>query len=193
MGSSNVTDRNFASSSGSGIPTAEGSINLNATKSIVKGISKGFKKLNPSYWFLTSSDNSAEVAAFIDNQKSVNYMKEYYPFTKVNPYDSWLRRMRLSWLGETTAEIENRTVLRKGILSKLIPVSSSDIGSSVASSSTLTLTPHVATVGLGLNLDPGFQSVAEKLFSAPPTPGLKPLTHLVSENPFDGIGFIGRL
>jgi len=51
----------------------------------------------------------------------------------------------------------------------------------VASGSALHVTPQVATVGLGLSLDPGFGSVAEKLFSVPSTPGLRPLTHLMTD------------
>lgn len=182
---SNVTP---PSSDGSTTPTSEGgSIILAATKSIVKGITTNLKKLNPAYWFLTSSDNSAEAAAFVNNQRSVNYMKEYYPFTKLNPYDSWITRMRIHYLGETISEEFNRELIKTNTLKQLIP-KASEASTSVASSSTLTVTPHVGTLGLGLNLDPGFQSVAEKLFSAPPTSGLRPLTHLVSENPFDGLG-----
>lgn len=51
----------------------------------------------------------------------------------------------------------------------------------VASSSRLQVTPHIATVGLGLTLESGFMDVANKVASLPSTPGGRPLSHLITE------------
>lgn len=42
-------------------------------------------------------------------------------------------------------------------------------------------TPLVGTVGLGLTLESGFMDVANKVASLPSTPGLRPLSHLITE------------
>jgi len=173
-----------ASSEGSITPTVESSIALKITKKLVKTIFKPFKYLNPNYWLTLTPEQATDYEAFQATQRTVQYSSAYYPFTKINPYDSWINRLRIQILGETTSECLNRKMLRNEILASLIPVAESS-----TSGSTLTVTPQIASVGLGITgIDTGFQQTVEKLFSVPNTPGLKPITHLMSEsvgNPFE--------
>jgi len=136
----------------------------------------------------------------MSQQATTDRLENLYPYTHVNPYDSWIRRMRLYYLGETSAEIIDRKRLALSWInemSKHAHVVTENVAS--GSGTTLQVTPHVATVGLGLTMDHGFQSVAEKIFSVPSTPGLKPLTHIMTEevgNPFEQEGLksaVGRL
>jgi hypothetical protein len=162
-----------------------GSIVYKVTKTIVKSFFKPLKYLNPNYWFLTSTENTEEVKAFITQQATTKRLEDFYPYTKVNPYDSWIKRMRLYYLGETTAEIIDRKALALDFLTK---ATKHIQNTPVSSGSTLQVTPQVASLGLGLTMDPGFAGVAEKIFSVPSTPGLKPITHIMTDemgNPFE--------
>jgi hypothetical protein len=77
-----------------------------------------------------------------------------YPFTDNNPYDSWLKRLRIRWLGETTAEILERKRLiafahsdYEQIRVKGIEAATSVVNSTVNSTTNSPLLP-----GLGLPL-----------------------------------------
>jgi len=163
-------------SSPDGAINSEGSIVYIVTKSIVNKV----KFLNPVYWFITPVDYKAELISFNTKQATFDRLEKFYPYTHVNPYDSWLKRMRVSWLGETTAEMLNREALARDYLTAMTE-HVRPAAESVASGSNISLTPNVATVGLGLHFDQSFLSTAEKIFSVPSTPGLKPLAHLVTE------------
>jgi hypothetical protein len=171
-----------ASPEGSITPTnanvAEGSIVFQALRSSVKGLTNNIKKLNPAYWFITS--NAEEYNAFLDYQKSNNFNSSLYPHTKFNPYDTWMKRMRIHYLGETVAEQTERRALKYDILNAFGPIT---VGPSTsAANSAGSLTPQVATVGLGLTFTPEFAETAAKLYSVSPTPGMRVLTHVMSEN-----------
>jgi len=141
----------------------EESLAFKITRKVVRGVFRGVRKLNPSYWFLTSTDTAEQAREFLTQQATTNRLEDLYPYTQVNPHDSWIRRMRLYYLGETSAEIIDRKSLAKSWInemSKHAHVVPENVAS--GSGTTLQVTPHVATVGLGLTLDQGFQSVAEK-------------------------------
>jgi len=169
----------------------EESLAFKITKGVVRGVVRGVRKLNPSYWFLTSTDTTVQAREFMTQQATAKYkLPEFYPYTNINPYDSWIRRMRISWLGETSAEIIDRKSLAKTFLDTIVGPAA--VGAqNIASGSNVTLqaTPHVATVGLGLTLDSGFMDVANKVASLPTTPGGR-LTHTILPdlgNPFEGM------
>ena len=167
---------------------SEGSSVFAITKLLVRGVGNGLKNLNPAYWFLTSTDNSGQLKEFMSQQATTKKLESFYPYTNINPYDSWIKRMRISWLGETTAEITGRKSLAKEYLD-IIVGPAAVVRENVASGSNITLhaTPHVTTVGL--TFDSGFMDVANKVASLPTTPGGR-LSHTILPdlgNPFDGM------
>jgi hypothetical protein len=166
------------------ISTGAGVLALNVTKSIIKGMGNGFKKLNPTYWFITSTDNVEQTRNFLMRQCDAEArLPKLYPYTEVNPFDSWIKRMIIYYLGETTSEMLGRERLAKSYLDGM---TAHVVLEPVASGSTLTVTPSVGA--LGLSGDLGFYKVAEKISSVPSTPGMRPLTHVISDslpNPFN--------
>jgi hypothetical protein len=188
LGTTNPTSQggNIPDTTGDDVSRGAGAIALGVTKSIVKGISSGLKKLNPAYWFINSSDNAEEVISFLARQADAEarYTK-LYPYTEVNPFDSWLKRMIIYYLGETTSELLGRERLSKSYLDAM---TAHVVLEPIASGSRIDVTPSVGTIGLGLNIDEGFHRVADKIASVPSTPGMRPLTHVFSEsqpNPFN--------
>ena len=55
--------------------------------------------LNPLSWTPTAGEYKARYEAFLIQQESYNYNNHYYPFTSNNPYDSWFKKLRISYLG----------------------------------------------------------------------------------------------
>ncbi len=166
----------------------EGSSTLSSIGTAVLG---GLKKLNPATWFMSSVDYDNSVAAFTHAQSNVGYNPNHYPFTRFNPYDSWIRRMRISWLGETTLEESTRHAIRSGIWSDVMPdldITTTLLPPSSSISSSLTATPNIGTVGLGLNLtnmDVGFMNVASKFSSVSNTPTQLPVALPEMTNAFN--------
>ena len=146
--------------SGSG-SVADGGSNpiLNGIITVTKSINNGVKKLNPLYWFMSSTDTSTQFQSFINTQNDIarNNMN-LYPFTVNNPYDSWITRMRIHWLGETTYEEAIRMRLRETAMSEVYKIlDTKTIPESPLLGGTLTpltgfnsgfSTPKVGTVGL---------------------------------------------
>lgn len=67
-------------------------------------------KLNPINWVTPTHENQRQFEAFMVVQNDMARSNpNYYPFTEYNPCDSWLKRLRIRWLGETTAEAIART------------------------------------------------------------------------------------
>jgi len=66
-------------------------------------------KLNPFNWVLGSSEAASQFERFMDTQNNMNTAnRRLYPFTSDNPYDSWLKKLRIHYLGETPIEITER-------------------------------------------------------------------------------------
>lgn len=152
---------------------------------IVKSISSGLKKLNPAYWFLTSNDTTEAAKAFMSLQQTDKCELKLFPYTAVNPYDSWIKRMRINYLGEFTFERIDRKALAQSFRTAVfapIEIASQPVASGSGAGTTLQVTPHVATVGLGLSLEQPFGVTAEKLFSVPSTPGLRAISHVMTED-----------
>ena len=80
-------------------------------KSIGGAIGTIKSKLNPFNWLLASSsaqDVNNQFESFIERQNElVTADRRYYPFTEINPYDSYFNRLRISWLGETSYELSS--------------------------------------------------------------------------------------
>jgi len=159
------------SGSGNG-ELSDGSTAFHGIRSTLKSIKNELNKLNPSYWFLTS--NSEEFNSFIDYQKSNNYNRNLYPHSKFNPYDNWVKRMRIYYFGETVLEKTERRVLKYDILNSFGPIT---MGQALTVSSANT--PQLSPIGLNLTLmqglTQGFAETANKIASLPSTPGMKPL------------------
>jgi hypothetical protein len=91
-------------------PTSASKI-INFVSGIGSGISTIRTKLNPFNWLMAtqSADTDVQFVDFMERQgRLVTQDKRYYPFTEINPYDSWFDRLRVTWLGETSYELTNR-------------------------------------------------------------------------------------
>jgi len=156
--------------------------------------------LNPFTWFISSAaepETNAQLQSFIDRQNNlVTSDIRLYPFTEYNPHDSWLTKLRISWLGETSYEISNRLRAKALALSEMellrtnISPASSGSGSltpvrGMSVTGFLTPgfgTPSMGTIGLGTRFVSGtgliesveasssYQNVFDKISSLPPTP-----------------------
>jgi hypothetical protein len=137
----------------------------------------GIKMLNPLYWIPLSTDTTAAIERFMDNQISENYDNRFYPFTEVNPFDPWYTKLRIHLLGETNFELTSRNLFKKDILVKLIPSESPRIITS------LPTTPTIGHIGLGLGVNSGdaidastsYFRTLTKISSAPSTSKLTPI------------------
>jgi hypothetical protein len=84
------------------------------TKSIVAVYSSTIRKLNPVNWFATSNEINNQFKNFMEVQKDyVRAETHLYPFTEVNPFNSWFKRIRVNWLGETSSELAERLKLKE--------------------------------------------------------------------------------
>jgi len=147
------------------------------TKSFVSLLNNTTKKLNPSYWFTSTINPEIVETAFKDQQYSSSYDKRYYPFTNVNPFNSWFDRVRIAILGETVAEKAERIEIRSLIWESLMPSNRINTPSISGSS-----TPLIGNVGLGISKISGsnfldaietstsYQTTWNKIASLPATP-----------------------
>jgi hypothetical protein len=140
------------------------------------GISTAKDSLNPFNWFKSSSDIAANKRLFMENQSVINTADHrFYPFTANNPYDSFIERMRIHYLGETIHEKSIREMICRGIHSHY------GIGVPLPGISTPTplgsLTPSIGNIGLNMNIADTWNSDGplEKVFkSFPGTPNFTP-------------------
>jgi len=78
-------------------------------KGILSSILSFTNKLNPLNWFASVSETNTAREIFMERQNQITSSDmRYYPFTEVNPYDSWFNKLRIKWLGENTYELANR-------------------------------------------------------------------------------------
>jgi hypothetical protein len=76
---------------------------------IVSSLLSFTNKLNPLNWFTSVSETNTAREIFMERQNQITSSDlRYYPFTEVNPYDSWFNKLRIKWLGENTYELANR-------------------------------------------------------------------------------------
>lgn len=187
-------------------PTSNHNITPNTSNGIITSFLTLTNKLNPINWFTNNTSINSIRENFIARQNNLNtFDNRYYPFTDVNPYDSWLTKMRISWLGETTYELNNR-LREKALAMRELDVfkvnSPTSVVSSINNSPALRAlsgfntpswpthsvgnTPKLGNVGLGLKYtsNTGLMESIEasssfnKLSSLPPTP-----THLPTSLP----------
>jgi hypothetical protein len=97
-------------------------------------------------------------------QTSVNYNDNFYPFSEINPNYNWFKRLRISWLGETSREIKSRIDFKNSILENIcLPTKNASITNSAPLSPVLSElsspfkvswpVPKSPSIGsLGLNL-----------------------------------------
>lgn len=129
------------------------------SKGIVNMYNKTVYKLNPLHWFATSAAQLEAREVFMDHQLSMNTQnKQFYPFTADNPFDSWLKKLRIRILGETAHELDQRVNYRYAAMKELEDILRK--GKEVAS---LTNSPVPSTSGF------------ESLTAYRPSPGVSPL------------------
>lgn len=136
----------------------------NSIKDFSRGIANIYSKtiynLNPVHWFATSKEVQDAMNIFRDQQRDINrYNRNFFPFTDNNPYDSWFKKLRLSWLGETGTEQNYRLELRKVALREADEVwrkgkeiASSLQGSPMTTSASIYNSPVPTTLGLRSSL-----------------------------------------
>lgn len=161
---------------------------------------KTIANLNPLQWLTSSNEVQRQFEHFLSVQSDMHRAdRNYYPFTDNNPFDSYLKKLRIRYLGETTGEILERSNMRRNaesglneILNRgrgdnlLSPIASPGIGnfpplppsetlwsgkSSVAGS------PSISQIGLGPSIsthnpfaDVVSAAISNKLESLPGTP-----------------------
>ncbi len=147
------------------------------TQGVITLIGSGINKFNPLNWFPSSSETRVQATAFSIVQTTHQADTAFYPFTEVNPYDSWLKRLRISWLGETAYEQSVRFRERASAWHKIIPYP--PVGNHTPLLPSVATTPTIGTIGLGLNtlgLDNSFNYVSSRLSSLSNTPTNLPVS-----------------
>jgi hypothetical protein len=173
---------------------------INFVSGIGSGISTIRTKLNPFNWLMAtqSADTNVQFVDFMERQgRLVTQDKRYYPFTEINPYDSWFDRLRISWLGETNYELTNRLKERAFALREMNVLDIKLPDSPITELGALTPiqgftpgfnTPRIGNVGLGVKSVSGsglleiiesstsYSDIFNKLSSLPQTPTVTPTT-----------------
>jgi hypothetical protein len=66
--------------------------------------------LNPFNYFVGATELQNQFNIFMDTQYDyIQADRRFYPFTEVNPFNSWFKRLRISYFGETMQEWTERT------------------------------------------------------------------------------------
>lgn len=102
-----------SSSFGSSLDQKVGSTLLDKGKSVSKGIVSVYKyvtyKINPFNWVASVSETKEQFNVYMDVQNDIaRAERSLYPFTENNPFDSWFKRLRIHYFGETAAETADR-------------------------------------------------------------------------------------
>src|ERR1700693_1958784 len=117
-----------------------------------------FSYLNPLSWIPTASEYQAQYDAFVVQQESIHYNSNFYPFTNNNPYDSWIKKLRIGYFGESTLEFESRTRIKNEILTIF-----TDVGNYYTSPMvSVPSSPSIANIGLGLKNVSGIETSDNK-------------------------------
>lgn len=106
-----------SSSFGSSLDQKVGSTLLDKGKSVSKGFVSVYKytidKLNPFNWVASVSETREQFKVFMDVQNDIaRSERSLYPFTDNNPFDSWFKRLRIHYFGESTTELIERLSLK---------------------------------------------------------------------------------
>ena len=181
---------NPTSPGGDGSVTPTGPINLNDNRNIppsgigiVNSLLTLTNKLNPINWFSTQTEVNTARELFMHNQNNMAIADmKYYPFTEINPTDSWLTKLRISWLGETAFELSNRMRDKSLALQEVNSILKPNLEYSPALQPLSGFTtPSIGTIGLGQTwtsntglLDvvasSSYHNVVNKISSLPTTP-----------------------
>jgi hypothetical protein len=86
-----------------------------ATKGVLNLYNKTISGLNPFNYFVSASQLETQFNQFMQVQNDyIRADRALYPFTEVNPFDSWFKRLRLHYYGETISEWTQRTEAKLG-------------------------------------------------------------------------------
>lgn len=103
-----------------GPPSSIGPYVVEKTPSLIdkgKSVSKGFvsvysyitNKLNPFNWVTSASETRDQFRLFMGVQNDIARAdRNYYPFTENNPFNSWFKKLRIHYFGETATELIER-------------------------------------------------------------------------------------
>jgi hypothetical protein len=143
------------------------STNQSIISKVVNVYHKTVYRLNPINWIAPSHETQRKFQEFLGTQFSMTHANDnFYPFTDNNPYDSWLKRLRVRWLGETSAELLERNRLiriahHEYEQIRVKPESLVSAGSKVATAAN---SPILQSLGISLPLPEGLTS-GERIWS----------------------------
>jgi hypothetical protein len=73
-----------------------------------------FNAINPFSYFTSEAEIGKNFKVFMAKQcNELTADHRYYPFTVVNPHDSWLTKLRIAAFGESSAEVAKRFAYRE--------------------------------------------------------------------------------
>ena len=149
---------------------------------IVNMYHKTIYNINPLHWFATTREAQDQFNTFMDVQNDMTRSnRTLYPFTENNPCDSYLKRLRIRWLGETSSEITSRI---KAIAAADSEYESIRVGK--AASSVSELSPISSWSGLlgprPLTLP---ESSIQKVWSATNSPGVSEVGLPATDSPLN--------
>jgi hypothetical protein len=83
------------------------------SKSLVNTYKSTLNMLNPFTYLVPTSELQSQINLFMEVQSDYNRAdRNLYPFTDVNPFDSYFKKFRLHYFGESSQEFIERTQLR---------------------------------------------------------------------------------
>jgi hypothetical protein len=175
-----------------------------------KRILGSYKYLTPSYWLHAPSYFQENYEYFLAQQSQGNtFNQNLYPFTEVNPYNSWFKSLRIKLLGESQIEMMERLQNRDSLIAEMFRATAKGKGIATSPSESYlqplsgfttprwpsgTVTPtNVGNVGLNLTSSgtlpqfiEGSSGVARKLATLPSTPTT--LSHILPPENLGGGG-----
>jgi hypothetical protein len=93
------------------------------------------KAINPLTYYTTEAQRTQQFSTFMDKQSTLDYNPKLYPYTEINPYDSWYQKLKLSMFGESANAREARILKREMLQSffnKVIHVDNNKILADIA-------------------------------------------------------------
>lgn len=155
------------------------------TKGFVNITSRAANKLNPLNWFYSYREQNAQYESFIAMQENINkFDRGLYPFTPDNPYDSWIKKLRIRLLGETLSETNSREAYRISIMREVTNIMNKgkEVNTPFTPNITLPNTPIIGTIGLNQRYTSGLGLVESIQASSSHKDILNKLTPLLNVN-----------
>lgn len=130
---------------------------------------------NPFSYYVSDAQNHTDFLNFMHNQNdAIHADRRYYPFTEINPYDRWYRRLSTQLFGESPTDLFRRMRLRENAFNAFSPYNQIPI--TATTTATESIAQAIGTVGLRTSeiapshVDGGLSYVNHIINSVPQTP-----------------------